>query len=251
MKYIEMPNIPEGPVHLAVVDGRIDQELELGLMKRGIRIIKTKKCKNVYDAISYHPDIMIHHLGGNRIIYAPGTDENFLKELQSYGFQLVSGSTVLQCNYPFDVAYNVARIGNFAFHNLKYTDTVLRNELDKEGVTCIDVKQGYSKCSISVVDKSSIITSDIGIFKAAEKEGIEALLIEPDENILLPGLISGFIGGSTAILDKNTWVTTGILSFLKSSKKISTFLQNKGVKFHSLSTHHIIDIGSIIPLTIK
>ncbi len=42
MNYINVPNIPEGKVRLAIVDGRISPSLESGLRSMGIRLIKTE-----------------------------------------------------------------------------------------------------------------------------------------------------------------------------------------------------------------
>jgi len=248
MNYIENPNSPQKPVTLAVVDGRISTDMEQGFTRLGVRLIKTEKYKGIYEAISYHPDIMIHHTGGEQIVYAPGTPSGVLDDLKHAGFHLMAGSTWISSEYPFNIAYNAARVGRFAFHNLKYTDTVLRDELEKMGVELVHVKQGYTKCSISVVDGSSIITSDAGIARVAESRGVEALLIEPEKDILLPGLNYGFIGGSTGLLDKNTWAVTGSIEKLKSAHKIYDYLAAKAIEIVTLSDGQIIDIGSVIPL---
>jgi dihydroorotate dehydrogenase len=113
----------------------------------------------------------MHHLGSEKIIYAPGTNTEFLDALKAYGFRLIEGKTVLSDSYPGNIAYNAARVGNYAIHNFRYTDPLLKDMLEKTGVEFINVKQGYSKCSICIVDQNRIITSDKGIEKAAEKKG--------------------------------------------------------------------------------
>jgi len=135
-----------------------------------------------------------------------------------------------------------------AFHNLKYTDPVLANELISEGVELVHVNQGYAKCSISVVDDSSIITSDPGIAKAAEKKGLDVLLTETEEEIKLPGVKYGFIGGSSGLIDERKWLLTGDILNLKSSEKIIQFLQKKSIDIVYLPGEPVVDIGSIIPL---
>lgn len=57
MKFVESPFCFDGKLKVCIVDGRITNELENRLLDRGIKLIKTPKCRNVYDAISYHPDI--------------------------------------------------------------------------------------------------------------------------------------------------------------------------------------------------
>lgn len=251
MKYINTPNLPDGPVTLAVVDGRIKENMEEKLLSFGIKLVKTRKYSAVYEAISYHPDIILNHIGGNSIVYAPGTDNNFLKELAELGFQLIIGETFLKDKYPGNIAYNAARVGDYVFHNKKYIDPVLMNELKKRDIELLHVNQGYAKCSIAIVNEKLIITADSGIARVAERKGIETLLIEQDENILLPGMKRGFIGGSSGLINNHTLAVTGNFDSLKSSEKIRKYLNKNGIKPVSLSDEITMDIGSILPLQIK
>lgn len=236
---------------MVIADGRINNSIEEGFKKKNISVIKTKAYKGVYEAISFHPDIFFHHLGGSDIVYAPGTHEQTLSQLLSYGFKLIKGLTTLSSKYPHNIAYNVARIGKLAFHNTKYTDTILANELEKRKVRLIHVNQGYSKCMVCIVDEKSIITSDKGIAKAAKDNGLEVLLIESAEKILLPGFDSGFIGGSTGLINKNELAFSGNLETLNSSEKIFDFVRARNIKLVSLTYNSIYDIGSILPIRIN
>lgn len=248
MKFVDNPNIPVKPLSIALVDGRIEKILENKLVHMGIKVVKTEKYEGLYEAISFHPDILYHHLGGNKIVYAPGVNQRVNTALENLGFRLISGSIRLGDKYPLNIAYNVARVGRLAFHNLKYTDPVLANELISEGVELVHVNQGYAKCSISVVDDSSIITSDPGIAKVAVKKGLDVLLIEPEEGIKLPGVSYGFIGGSSGLIDEKKWLITGDILSLKSSEKIFQFLQKRCIDIVHLPGQPVVDIGSIIPL---
>ncbi len=248
MNLVRRPNLPEDKVRVAAIDGRAGEVFEAQLLKLGIEPVKTGKFQRVYDSVAFHPDIVMHHLGDDKIVYAPGTDTGFLSKLRDYGFRLIKGGTVLTDKYPGDIAYNVARIGNYAVHDFRHTDPVLKKALEIEGVEFINVKQGYSKCSICILNESCIITSDKGIAKAVEKKGVEALLIGADENILLPGLDKGFIGGSTGLIGSNVLAVTGDIKRLKSFEMIAEYLAIKGVEIVCLGDGHIMDIGSIIPL---
>lgn len=62
MKFAESPFCFEGKLKTCIVDGRIEDELEKSLLDRDIRVIKTPKCKDIYDAISYHPDLSLIHI---------------------------------------------------------------------------------------------------------------------------------------------------------------------------------------------
>lgn len=248
MNHIKLPNLPEGKVKGILIDGRVSKKIADSLMKMKITPFKTERLAHMYESVSYHTDIMLHHIGGNKIVYAPGISSKLLESLTRIGFHMVEGETVLSSQYPGNIAYNAARVGNYVIHNLKYTDKVLKRELENEGVEFIDVNQGYSKCSVCVVDKTAIITSDKGIEQAALRKGIDVLLIEPDENIVLPGLNMGFIGGCTGKIAKDKLVVSGDLTKLKSFVDIVRFANSHGVKVVSLSDEKPLDVGSIIPV---
>ena len=251
MRHIEISNLPLGQVVLALVDGRIDIYMEEKLTSYGIKLIKTKRHFGVYTAISYHPDIMLNHIGGDCIVYAPGTNKDLLAELKTFGYRIVEGESILKDKYPGNIAYNAARVGNFVFHNKKYIDPVLKNEFSKRDVELLHINQGYAKCSITILNEKLIMTADAGIAKVAEKNGIETLLIEQDENILLSDLSHGFIGGSSGLIDNNTLAITGNFDLLKKSNEIRQFLFKKAIQPISLSDKRIVDIGSILPIAIK
>jgi hypothetical protein len=251
MNYIKLPNLPDKPVTLAVIDGRADKKVLGKIGALDIKVIKTHAHPGVYESICCHPDIMINHVGGDTIVYAPGTDVAFLRALSQYGFKLIPGQHILGIKYPYNVAYNAARVGKFVFHNLKYMDGVLRREYEKVGIDFIHVNQGYSKCSIAVVNENSIITADAGIAKAAESKGIDTLFIEAEGGILLPGMSCGFVGGSTGLIDKDKMFFTGSIEKIRCAGKIVDFLSSKGIKIVEASDEHIIDVGSIIPLLTK
>lgn len=251
MGFITNPNLPEKPVGLAVVDGRINGKIEKSLAEKGVKVLKTCAHTSVYAAISHHPDIMLHHLGEEYVIYAPGTSQSLLDALKQLGFVLLEGEKRLGSKYPDNIAYNVARVGKIAFHNFKYTDRVLTNELLKRGVKLINVNQGYSKCSVSIVGEDAIITADRGIAKVAGENGINVLLIEPEENIVLPGLACGFIGGSTGLVDKGKLAVSGDIGTLRSAQNILDFIKQRDMEVFSLSDEMVIDIGSVLPLCEK
>lgn len=248
LAYIEIPNLPESFASIVIIDGRSGKDFEGFFEGMGIRLLKTLGCTEVYDAISYHPDIVVHHLGGRDILYAPGIPQEFLDKLKELGFTLLKGESHLEPRYPGDIPYNAARVGRYAFHNTRYTDSILRTELEKRGVDLVHVEQGYSKCSVSVVSEDALITSDSGICKAAAGCGISTLLIEPEPSILLPGLSYGFIGGCTGMIGRGKWAVSGRLDTLKSAPAIREFLGERGVEIVELSNGALKDIGSIIPV---
>jgi len=248
MGFIKVPNLPENSVTLALVDGRIPAETEKRLGALGIKTIKTKPHPGLYDAVSCHPDMMFHHVYGNLAVYAPGTDDTTLSLLEEAGFRLVRGESILSPEYPADVAFNVARVGQYYFHNLKYTDPELKRQLHRAGIEPVHVAQGYTKCSVCVLDDNLIITADPGIAESAGKKNIGVLKIESDQGIVLPGLNCGFIGGCTGLVDRKKLAVYGDIARLKQYEIIKRFAEQNGFEIISLCEGNPVDYGSLIPL---
>lgn len=247
VKFIEIPFIPKGKVTTMIADKRISPKMEHNLRGLGIDIIKTPFCKELYPAISHHPDILLHPINLDTIIIAPNVYDQLMPELTSRGFRIIKGSTVLTRNYPGNIAYNIGRIGKYVLHNFKYTDKRALTLLDEQGLDFINVKQGYSKCSICIINSNAVITSDKGIEKELNKKGIEVLLIA-EGYIDLPGLSYGFIGGASGLIDKDKIIFSGQLCHHPDYKKILDFLAYCKITPIFLDNCNPVDLGSFIPI---
>lgn len=232
---------------IVIVDGRVSKEIISNLKKLNLTIIPTIRHPKLYDSISFHPDIVIHPINYNALIIAPNVFDYYSTMLTNTSIKLIKGEKVLKRNYPNNIAYNVARIGKYAIHNIKYTDEKLVYYLKKEGIDFINVNQGYTKCSVAVIDSNAIITSDLSIYKECKKLNIDILLVK-EGYISLPGLNYGFIGGCTGMLSEKEILFSGDYTNHPDKEKINTFLNKYNKKPVMLSNKEIIDIGSIISL---
>ena len=247
MSFLKTPFIPEGRVSLAIVDYRISPIIEENLNKSGIECIKTVRCPELYEAVDGHPDMLMLHIGGNRIILAPNVYEAMTPILAKKGFAVTKGATWLGRNYPGNIAYNVLIVGDVAFHNIKYTDAEVIKALEKENLEILNVSQGYTKCSVCVLDSRTIITSDQKLSRIAERYGIESFLIKSG-GIELKGLNYGFIGGASGLLSEKQIAFTGSLESLEDSRELIDFINSKGFKIITLGEKSLVDYGSILPL---
>ncbi|WP_051514818.1 DUF6873 family GME fold protein [Fervidicella metallireducens] len=220
-KFIEEPNLPKGRISLALIDGRVPFDMEKKLKEKGIRLIKTFKNNDVLEAVSYHPDIMVHHLGKNDIILAPNINKGVIEALEEEGFNIIFGREPVKGPYPGDVPYNAARVSNYVICNIKTTDIRLLNELYLRNLNIINVKQGYSKCSTAVVSKDAIITSDQGIYNAVKNQ-LDVLLIEPGY-IDLFEMDYGFIGGASGCMSESEICFFGNIKTHPQHQKIEKF----------------------------
>lgn len=245
--FIKLPNLPKRKISLGVVDGRTPGDIIDNLIKRNIRIIKTKKINCLYEGIAFHPDILIHHLGSDELIVAPNCSDEFIYELEAEKFKIIQGNQELKGTYPYDIPYNVAVFGDKAVCNVNYTDKILLDSLSAKKLDIIDVKQGYSKCSICIVDENAVITSDKGICQELKKHGVDVLMINSG-NIQLSGMNYGFIGGATGSLSDCEMGFYGNVTLHPNFKEIVEFLFKYNKKLINLSINPLMDLGTLIPL---
>lgn len=224
-----------------IIDSRMRNEEKEYLKKYGELIeIECQDC--VYDEISAHPDIFFCKIN-DQIFQAPNL--KLEKQLKTQ-----KGSSSVGKQYPDDVKYNICQIGKKIIHNFKYTDSLVNDYINSIGLEKINIKQGYTKCSIAVTSENSCITSDEGIYKTLQKENIDVLLLR-DEIIHLQDKnknitnMNGFIGGSSCIID-NKFILFGDSNKLKSKEQLVDFLNKQKLELIDFKNLEIIDYGGVI-----
>ncbi len=238
-RFLQNPNLPCG----TVTDMLCSYQLK---GREGIpKIIPPPKVNIAYPEIAHHPDLMLHHLGGRFFVSAPETAAYFQKIFPDA--KILRGKTPVGRHYPEDIAYNVARVNRYAFHHAKYTDSVICEYFEQNGVTLIDVPQGYTKCSVAVISENAIITSDSKIASKADLNGIDVLKIQ-EGSIRLPGFPYGFIGGCCGLISREILLVNGNLSQHPDFLEMRNFCRKYHVSFQFLHDGIPVDIGSIIPV---
>ncbi|MCR5187094.1 MAG: hypothetical protein K6D97_08310 [Clostridia bacterium] len=238
-----------------IIDSRMRKSEKELLTTLGYKIIELEKSKDVYEEISSHPDVFCTKIG-NRIVVEPNTYRNLTSKVSEKD-KFIIGKKCLGKVYPMDINYNVCTVGKYAIHNFKYTDETIVKLLEKNGYEMINVSQGYSNCSIAVIDDKSIITSDNGIYKKLKNLDLDILFIEPDNiKLLNNGVYSmkkGFVGGCLTKLKlerngKNVIFVSGDLNKLNSGKKIRDFISDRNKDLIELPGLDVIDYGGMIEL---
>lgn len=188
----------------------------------GHQVISVKKTNCTYDPVSSHPDIYMCGMGPEQPVFF-GVPKN------------------LGRRYPANIIYNAACTGKFFIHNLKYTDSALLKQAKK--MAKIHVPQGYAKCNAVIVDETSIITSDQGIYKAC-LDKLDVLLISPG-HVRLSGFPYGFLGGASGRIGDEIFFN-GNLTKHPDYKKIAAFIEERNLKLTYFDQYELEDIGSII-----
>ncbi|MBE6020692.1 MAG: hypothetical protein IJC41_00100 [Firmicutes bacterium] len=203
------------------------QKLAVYLEHKGWNINIISGCSSLDTDIVSHPDIYMCKLGPD--------DEAPVFFGDPY---------TLSPEYPRDVKYNAACTGKYFIHNLKFTDEKLLEYVRSKGLELINIKQGYSKCSIAVIDEDSVITSDEGAAKVLLSKGLDVLLIQKG-HIKLPGYKYGFIGGTCGRIEDEL-IFNGDLSAHPDHDAICDFITGKGLKVKYFKDFELEDIGSVI-----
>lgn len=245
---MKIPFIPEDRVRLIAIDSRyMDSPIASALKKLGIKLLPVFPCQDTYESITCHPDIQFHPLDEENIVVAPNAHPKNIQGLKDLKFNIIMGKTLVGPAYPQSIGYNVGRIGRYAFHDFRYTDPILMMELEKRQVKLIQVKQGYTKCSMAILNHNTFITQDKGIYRAAINNGLEVLLMSPG-GIELSGQLYGFIGGATGLIGANELAITGSLENHSDVTSLKNFINNHNIKLSVLTSGPCIDIGSLIYL---
>lgn len=240
--FILKPNLPDRPVGRVIINREYPQAAQ-ALKKFGIEPLLTDGCADILPALSNHADMLFSYLGnGEFLIEKSQTKLN--QQLKSIGMNCVDTAELL-ADYPNDVLLNSCVIGGKVICSEKNTH---RKILDNK--TVINVKQGYAKCSCAVVDETSIITDDESICSAALRNGIDALLVSKGD-VILNGFKYGFIGGCCGKIAPDVLAFCGDIRTHRDYERIQSFLASKRITPVSLFGGKLIDIGSIIPITVQ
>ncbi len=198
------------------------------LKSRGYEVSPIGDIRGVYGAIDSHPDICMCKMGTE-----PSSPVLFAKE----------GS--LGASYPGNIAYNAVWLDRHFIHNVKYTAPELLALAINSGLKLVSVRQGYTKCSVVVVDGRSLITSDEGICKTLLRyPELDVLKIRPCY-VNLEGFDHGFIGGASGRVGDEI-VFNGDISLHPDFGAVKDFINGRGIGIKYFEGLPLADVGSII-----
>lgn len=229
----------------AIIDFRADEKISETIRKFDIIPIKTIKCDDILEPVCGHPDMVMHPIDNESIVVAPNVFDYYKNIFKNSGIKLIKGGKTLSRNYPNDIAYNVARIKNYAIHNLKYTDEVLKYYLQKSDISFIHVNQGYTKCSTACINNDKAISSDFTIYTTIKNLGLECLYFNP-QNVYLKGFEYGFAGGCMGMLDDKNFLLTGKIANEMQRNELYNFVASADLEIVEASDNALTDYGTII-----
>lgn len=194
--------------------------------------------------VAGHVDLSVAMVGTTYFV-SKGLDARIVNELTNRGCVCQTTQGEEGSVYPSDAGLCVCDTGKFLLYNEKTADPALVKQFQNR--ILINIAQGYSRCSICVVNDRSIITTDNGIAWTARLRGLEVLKIKND-TILLPGFDEGFIGGACVKISPDTILFFGDVKKHPDYDAINDFLTKRSVHAVSLGSDFLMDIGGAIAL---
>ena len=245
-RFLTNPNLPANKV--TTVFANIDEDaLKSVFDEVAIKVVNVTENKLLDAPISKHADILANYVGKSTFLADINQVElcNFIEDYDGKSVLIDN----IQSPYPNDCLLNFADIGDYIICNKSILTEQIVKYLPKKEI--IDVKQGYSKCSVCICNHNTVITDDISIYNALlQYDNINSLLVEKG-SVRINEYNYGFIGGCCGLIDKNLLLFNGDLSTHTDFDKIQKFLNDNKVKYIEVKNKPLTDIGSIIPIIEK
>lgn len=242
-RFLSFPGLPKGRVRLLLMSPEIP-ELCNAMRKLEVDVITTHPSFILPRPVRFHPDMLTCYLGNGRMTI-PESENTLQVKLSRFDMQTIFTQCLLENQYPKDAACNVLSIADHVFYNPRSADPEILRQLFS--YKHHKVAQGYTRCSIAVVNANSVMTADQGLSKVMQQAGFQVLTLEPGY-IHLPGYEYGFIGGCCGLIAPNLMAFTGSLNTHPDGDRIKKFLQGQKINFIELSSGALYDIGGLIPL---
>ena len=229
-----------------IADHRISTEAISTLKKYGFETIPLPPAEYLSGAVASHTDMLIF-MGFGRLFchrsYYEGNSVLIDRIVALSGLELALSDEPTGEKYPLDVLFNACLVGNRLICNEKTVSRLILEAARVLGCEIINVPQGYTKCSISVVSDNAIITADKAIAAACKGVGIDVLTVS-EGHISLPPYDFGFIGGASGVCCDKVYFC-GSLDSHPDCERIKEFCEKHHKTAISLTNVELQDVGSL------
>lgn len=215
------------------------------LQKAGFSIIYLPPWERLQKGVSGHPDMLFFPFQDKYV------SSNEYCQLAKRSFELINGlgytpiltDELPSSDYPGDVLFNCLPLGNSIYGLKKATSKKIIELAEIHSLDFVNVRQGYTKCSVFKLSEEAIITSDRSIAQAAATKGIDVLVIGGG-NIRLDGYDFGFIGGTGGVFGDKAYFCGDIYRH-PDGNSIAEFCAKHKKSCICLSDDILFDVGSL------
>jgi hypothetical protein len=243
-RLVVSPNLPKNKVNKILIGKSNTQEIA-ELKELGIETLCIEGHNQIDSEIRSHADILCFNTGKGELLVSPFV--NYSATI-SDEFRIKLIRKTVESPYPNDVLLNCALFGDKLICNTKYASDEIISFAEINNFTIIHTNQGYSKCSLCIVNENAVITEDNGLYSLLKKYQLDVLKIEPGQ-VYLSKHHSGFIGGASGLLSDSILYFSGDVYRHKNYHDIKTFLDNYSIDIYCNKSRLLRDFGGIIQLT--
>ena len=228
-----------------IAKGLSDDAVEV-LSSIGTDVLEFDLNPAVDSRICHHADLSFLFDGKNTLFVAKEM-EAYSDILKEYVEEIIVIPDSLGNKYPDDVKLNCVVIGNTLICNIDTVAETVLKYFKRKNYCIINVKQGYTKCSVLPVTDNAIITDDPSIAQTCLENGFDVLKISKG-SVQLNGYSYGFIGGASGKISSDKIVFCGNPDSHCDAPAIKQFLNKYKSDYVSLDNKQLYDIGGIIPI---
>lgn len=216
-----------------------NDEIVENLRKFGYRPVLLPPSKLLDAPVASHSDMLLHRLGDKLLVCEYYYNEN--KELFDEKNVIITDEKHGR-NYPDDIIFNAFVYKGMLVGKIEKLSEYIKKYY--EGLKCVNVRQGYAKCSC-VVTPDFCITADENIFNKLYSFGCERI---SKGGIELDGYNYGFLGGAS-FYDDGKMFFFGDLYTHKDGNKIAKLLKKSKIETVCLTNGTLKDLGGAIVST--
>lgn len=209
----------------------------------GVSTFSLPKNNSLPEEISSHADILAFsykdtlflsdHVKGDRATLFEDRKVTFIKDVKA--------------PYPKDCKLNVCLLKDKLFCNTNAISSEIYNTVIEDGVQIIHTNQGYTKCSICVINHNTVITEDDKLSSLLKIYQINVLTISKGY-VHLSDKHYGFIGGCASMIANNRLYFNGDISKHPDYKQIQEFLYKAQVDLVFNSNRPLTDFGGLVAI---
>ncbi len=225
------------------IDCRVSNSVQQKLLNFCDRVICVPEYRSFDRAVAAHADMNILKI--NDKIF---TNFDLPPEIEiKYSITRIWDKTD-NLKYPHDVYLNAAVIGDRFVCKVSSILTDAIEYARSSSYRILNVKQGYSKCNIAVIDEKyrAIVTEDRGIYDTLVKKNFDVLLLN-SHGVKLDPYQYGFIGGACGMIEDKIFFF-GNLEYHNESERIVEFCNKYKKKIICLSDNPLYDYGGLVSI---
>lgn len=244
VSFVKNPNLPKKRTKDCIIGSTYTEEIK-ELTELGMNCIKLSRLPTLDYEIDSHADIQIFNKGSGNLVISCEAGEKLKERLNDFNLTIEKD---IKSPYPNDIKLNAAFIGNKIICNKNFVSKGIITFANENNIEIIHTKQGYSRCSLCIVNENAVITEDHGLTSLLNIYQFDVLKIKPGK-IHLSEAHSGFIGGASAKISEKEMYFSGDVSKHPDFDKIKAFLDNYNISMAYNKSRQLTDFGGIIQLT--